>query len=227
MALQFERRNLYGGAITVDFPTDVIDTSGLREVPDHQEAFLRQSTLTSIIFEINQFQTPADVLSNNVEVSDLNGASDNTPSPRIPVADAAAANHHLKDTIPPEDRISDAGIETTAIKLSRASISNFPAYLSTATIIEPEIDRSAKSALPLSWQAQPVQKENETKTQQLLVRLGEYGTDLCVRINIPMKEFSGNQSEAALTELAVADNIMQKIMETLSVEDFSLFAGGE
>lgn len=224
MALQFEKRELYGGAITVEFPTDTIDTSDLREVPDHQEVFLRRSTLTSIIFEINEYQDTAAIqgAANTISTySELN--IDST----IPSADGAAATHHFKDVIVPTDYLTPAGIETVAVKLAQPSLANFPAYFSTGAIIEREVDRLVKSTLPVEWQASPAQKEVETKTQQLLIRMKDHGTDFCVRINIPMKEFNGAQSEAALTELAVVDQIMKKIVQTLDVKDFGLFGGGE
>lgn len=221
MALEYNSRQLYGGAITVDFPTDAIDSSDLRQIPDHQEVFIRPKTLTSVIFEINEYQTQATV-SDLVEVPAGSEANSS-----IPVQDAAAATYHLHDIIQAPDHLSEAGIDTQAIHLTQSSVSKFPAYLSTATIITPEIDRSAAatSTLPVSWQSNPVQTLQETKAQQLLVRLEQYGVDFCVRIDVPLKEFTSVQSEAALTEMAIADQIMKRIIDSLDVKDFGLFGG--
>lgn len=225
MTIEYVRQALYGGAITAELPKDCIDASDLREVPDHQEIFLRSDTLTNIIFEINEYQSTGDVITYNSDNEGLVNAEGTKPATGVSSADAAAANHHLKDTVAQEDRVSESGIQTTAVKLPQTTVAKFPAYFTTATIVETEVDRSRKDALPVNWQAQPPLKENHIKTEQLLVRLEEYGTDLCVRLNVPMKEYEGLQSESALTEMAKADQMMQKIIETITIKDFGLFGG--
>jgi len=226
MPSQVLPRELYGGAIVVALPSDSIDASDLRQIPDHQEVFLREKTLTSIIFEINEFQASETVGSAGPSVGHT--AATNLPAnSHVPPVDEAAATYHLQDLIVEPDYISPDGVETVTVKLPQTSVSDLPAYLSAATIITPEIDHSAKSTLPVGWQSDPVQKEYQTKTQQLLVRMKEHDTDFCVRINVPMKEFPHAQSEAALTEVAVADRIMSNIIESLDIKDFGLFGGGE
>lgn len=223
MASRCTKRDLYGGAITVSLPTDSIDASDLRQIPDHQEVFLRPKTLTSIIFEINEYQSSDTITAPDTSTTNA-GVTNLTPGDTsVPASDAAAATYHIRDVIQPPDHISPSGVETTSITLSQPSLVNFPTYLSAATIITPEVDHSAQSTLPVTWQSNPVQKECQTKTQQLLVRMKEYGTDLCVRINVPLKEFSGAQSEAALTEIAKADSMMREIVQSLDVKDFALF----
>ncbi|KDQ59449.1 hypothetical protein JAAARDRAFT_205498 [Jaapia argillacea MUCL 33604] len=54
---------LFGGAIIADFPTDLLDASDIREVPDSQEVFLYRSSSVSIIVEILQGVDEADPLS--------------------------------------------------------------------------------------------------------------------------------------------------------------------
>lgn len=227
MSSQVALSKLYGGAIVVALPSDSIDASDLRQIPDHQEVFLSQKTLTSIIFEINEYQASGTVASAGESAGRT--AATNLPiaSSDVPIIDEAAATYHMKDVIAVPDYLSPDGVETVTIKLPQASVTNFPAYCSAATIITPEIDHSAKSTLPVGWQSDPVQKEYQTKTQQLLVRMKDYGTDFCVRINVPMKEFKHAQSDAALTELAVADQIMKNIINSLDIKDFGLFGGGE
>lgn len=212
MALEIATRELYGGAITVQLPADVVDASDLREIPDHQEVFLSNRTLTSIIFEINEYQQPSSVISE----SSNNAASDE-----------AAASYHLKDVIDDTDHLSDSGIQTVRTRLSQPSMSKFSAYQSTATIVSPELDRSRKSTLPLAWQTTPAQKEQLVGTIQLLVRMEDYDTDLCVRINVPLKEFGDSQSEAAQNEVTVAMEVMKSIIESIDIKDFGLFGAGE
>ncbi|GJE86873.1 Mog1 domain-containing protein [Phanerochaete sordida] len=45
-------RELFGGAITVNLPTALLDASELRQVPDTQEVFLSPDSGVSIIFEV-------------------------------------------------------------------------------------------------------------------------------------------------------------------------------
>lgn len=213
MSLEFALRELYGGAITVQLPTDVIDASDLRQVPDHQEVFLSDKTLTSIIFEINEYQQPS---------SGVSGSSNNAAS-----ADEAAASYHLNDVIDTSDHLSDSGVQTVPTRVSQPSVSKYPAYQSTATIISPEIDRSKRSTLPVAWQTNPAQKEQQIGTIQLLIRMQDYATDLCVRINVPLKEFGDSQSEAAQNEATIASDMMRGIIESIDIKDFGLFGAGE
>lgn len=209
MAVEFVVKELYGGAITTRLPNDVVDASDLRQIPDHQEVFLSDKTLTSIIFEINEYQHTSTVVSDT---------SDNTNS-----GDEAAAAYHLNDIIEAPDHFSEFGIRTTPAKLWQPSVSKYSAYQSTATIISPEVDRTTKSILPLAWQTNPAQKEQQIGVVQLLVRMQDYSTDLCIRINVPLKELGHPQSEAAQNEANAASDVMQSIIESLDIKDFGLF----
>ncbi|KAH7930855.1 Mog1p/PsbP-like protein [Leucogyrophana mollusca] len=46
------QRELFGGAITADLPTRLIDVAQLREVPDTQEVFIYPDSLASFIVEV-------------------------------------------------------------------------------------------------------------------------------------------------------------------------------
>ena len=103
-------RPLFGGALTLDVPSTWTDASTLRELPDHQEVFVDNESLRSIIVEILQhvpatatgkFDTPAgyffhDLAEANEAAEGGGGAS---PSPRVervldidcPGVDGAAA----------------------------------------------------------------------------------------------------------------------------------------
>lgn len=211
MSLAFAARELYGGAIVAQLPIDVVDASNLRQVPDHQEVFLSDKTLTSIIFEINQYQTESSIVSQT-------GSESATST-----GDEAAASYHLNDVIEAPDHLSASGIQTVPVKLAQASVGRFPAYQSTATIISPEIDRHAKSSLSVTWQTNPPRTECQIGTLQLLVRMQAYATDLCVRINIPLRELGDGQSEAAQAEVAGAEATLKMIIESLDIKDFGLF----
>ncbi|XPS91459.1 hypothetical protein M3J09_000877 [Ascochyta lentis] len=54
--MSFTDTLLYGGAITVDLPSNFADTSQIREVPDHQEVYLDTNGYSSIVVEILEYQ---------------------------------------------------------------------------------------------------------------------------------------------------------------------------
>ncbi|KAJ2804443.1 hypothetical protein H4R20_002508 [Coemansia guatemalensis] len=47
-----DRRELYGGAMSMDVPKGMVDVSNFREVPDNQEVFADGTTDASVIIEI-------------------------------------------------------------------------------------------------------------------------------------------------------------------------------
>ncbi|KAG5504469.1 hypothetical protein JKF63_04921 [Porcisia hertigi] len=49
--------NLYGGAMRIRLPTTMVDVSGFRQVPDHQEVYNDADTGTSLIVELLSRQT--------------------------------------------------------------------------------------------------------------------------------------------------------------------------
>ncbi len=191
----FALKDLYGGAIAVQIPKDYIDVSDLRQVPDHQEVFLSPKTLTSVTFEINQY----------VEKQN----------------DNVAVRFHFEDVISDSDRVAQKLDEPSKVTMSNPSLEAFPAYLIQGGIIAPEIDESASSQLPIEWQQNPQMKEVLTKVLQLVIRMEKYQTDLCLRIDMPMKEV--NNQEAAEKEEMFAMEMMEKIVESLEVKDFGLF----
>ena len=190
----FASRELYGGAITVELPTTMIDASDIRQIPDHQEVFLSNTTLTSLIFEINQFV--------------------NQPDP-------AALYFHFTDVITPPDHLQgeiDAPIKPT---LATDSVKDFPAYLVQGSIVSREVDKKAPSDLPVERQQNPQTIEYQTKCYQMVVRMKQYTTDFVVRLNVPLKELV--EKAAIEAEEAVAKAIMDKIVATLDIKQFSLF----
>ena len=192
----YTSRDLYGGAITVELPKEYIDASDLRQVPDHQEVFLSPTTLTSIIFEINEFVQKQN--------------------------DAAAVHFHFKDVIAESDRVAQDVSEPTKVMMPNASLKDFPAYVLQGGIVSSEVDKNAPSNLPIEWQQSPEMKEQLTRVFQLVVRMEKYETDLCVRINMPMKEMLSREDVAK--EEAFAKGMLEKIVESLEVKDFGLFA---
>ncbi|RMD40881.1 hypothetical protein DV735_g4223, partial [Chaetothyriales sp. CBS 134920] len=189
----FSLRDLYGGAITTELPSDYVDASSVRQVPDHQEVYLSPKQLTSLIFEINEY-----------------AAAD---------SDADAVNLHFGDVIAPPDHLDGQPSSPRPISLGRDSVKDLPAYITHGTIVSPEIER-VPSALPVDWQPNPKTKDSFTKALLLLIRLAKYGTDICIRVNLPLKELTPEQ---ATVEEQYAGEIIEKIAGTLDIKDFALF----
>jgi Ran-interacting Mog1 protein len=191
----FTTRELYGGAITAQLPEDYIDASDLRQVPDHQEVFLSPKTLTSVIFEINQYVKTTN--------------------------DANAVHFHFNDVIPNEDRLAGDLAAPTQVEMTNPSVKDFLAYFIQGTIVSPEADKKAPSTLPIDWQQNPETKDVLTKAYQLVVRMAKYETDLCIRINVPLKEMLAQ--EDASKEEDYVKGMTEKIVATFDVKDFGLF----
>lgn len=191
----FAPRELFGGAIITNLPKDFIDASDLRQIPDHQEVFLSPRTLTSVIFEINEYVAKAN--------------------------DADAVHFHFTDVMPESDRLESDLAAPTAVTIP--SLKDFQAYVLEGAIIETIVDKKAPSNLPVEWQQTPETKEVKTRVYQLVIRMKKYETDLCVRINVPHKELEiqGKVKE----EEGYAENMMEEIVKSLEVKDFGLFEG--
>lgn len=54
MTVTFNITDLFGGAITVNVPTNFADVSKIRQVPDNQEVYLDKNGFTSLSFDITE-----------------------------------------------------------------------------------------------------------------------------------------------------------------------------
>jgi hypothetical protein len=192
--------SLYGGAILCPLPSSFIDSSTLREVPSHQEVFLSPTTLTSIIIEINQHETST-------------------------TSDIDAAIYHYRDVVDPADVVSNS-TQPVAVTMRKDSLAGFPALIMSGMVVSREKGKadSSGSVLPAEWEQTPSTQMVEVQTMmyQLLVRMKMVETDLCVRINVPLKEFEG---EAGEKEMVFGKECLEKMVEGLDVKDFGLFEG--
>ncbi|KAG8866317.1 hypothetical protein FRC20_008819 [Serendipita sp. 405] len=60
MGDSLEERKLYGGAIIINLPANLIDASDLRQIPDAQEVFLDPNSDINYIFEVLDRVEPTD-----------------------------------------------------------------------------------------------------------------------------------------------------------------------
>jgi hypothetical protein len=65
--------SLFGGAIYTELPAAFTDVSTLRQVPDHQEVFVQNQGLVSIMFDIMERVTGSDQDAMKIHLNDVVG----------------------------------------------------------------------------------------------------------------------------------------------------------
>ncbi|ODV87910.1 hypothetical protein CANARDRAFT_5220 [[Candida] arabinofermentans NRRL YB-2248] len=70
--MSYSKRQLWGGAITTQLPTNLIDASQFREIPDSQEVYVSKTTEDSIIFDLLEYATdPIDSKALEYHIAEL------------------------------------------------------------------------------------------------------------------------------------------------------------
>ncbi|KIW89006.1 uncharacterized protein Z519_10491 [Cladophialophora bantiana CBS 173.52] len=262
MAAMYGVRELYGGALTVELPVELIDSSDIRQIPDHQEVFLSPTTLTSIIFEINNYVGPSitdprassapttttstttlpDGTITTTTTTAVSQTINGTVQPPMAELDAEAAKYHFTDVISPPDTLASPLPNPQPVRMVDASLASYPAYMLAGNINSFETSRTAQQSPNGGRQISPSAIASQQQPQlsslvhqlALLIRLQPYSTDLCVRINVPVKEFieagqrtgstdSGATEAMIAQEVGYARDILTRIVETLAVRDWRLF----
>lgn len=214
-------------------------SSDLRQIPDHQEVFLSPTTLTSVIFEINDYveqptdsfrpttttttTTQADGTTSTTTTTAVNGSSNHAD----PESDLEAAKYHFRDVVSAPDRLAAPLPDAQGIRLPNPSVAGFRASILSGNIISQDTSRRGQHALPPP-QAPSSASSSRSSLQslvhqiQLLARMEDYDTDMCVRINVPLKELAEDEREV-VAEVAYARDVLARIVATLEIRDFGLF----
>ncbi|KAI1483769.1 Mog1p/PsbP-like protein [Daldinia eschscholtzii] len=196
---------LYGGALICDLPASFADVSLIRQVPDHQEAYIDKDGFTSIIFDINER---------------VGGPGS---SPEI---DGRALTTHLEDIVG-EDLDNVKVWNTTPTVFSRLD-EDIPAYTLIATHTTQKPDEPADDGKSQSQQ-RPASKTDFTAIILTLVRLEREKTDLLITINVPhiRGEYDEDDVDLQLGKqgklIGDAVDYAAKIWETFKVKDWGLF----
>lgn len=234
----FPPRDLYGGAVTAPLPSDYLDASTLRQIPDHQEVFLSPRTLTSLVFEINQYVAPSATTTTDPHpgISSPAGGAADPPSQGTVEGneyDRAAVLYHLRDLLDAHDTLTGLSAPRR-VSLQSPSLSAAPAFVVQATLTTRENKaRRSRSMLPEEdRQVVPgddgAEMSTTTTIRLLVVRLEAHATDLCVAVNVPWKELGravGEGNGAVEREEAFAQSLLESLLAGLHVRDFALFAG--
>ncbi|CAG8946092.1 unnamed protein product [Penicillium salamii] len=215
---QHTNQEFYGGAIQGVVPQSWIDSSTLREVPDHQELFLSPTTLSNLIIEINQRVPQEEALTASAKFSNRPAApSGSATSLQI---DHAACLYHLHDLCDEGDTMKVVTSPSKVdVQLASSSPSPAPikAYRGVVSFTTPK-----KDAEPVSAGGTP--PSSRLTCHYLLVRLVAQETDLLVFFNVPHEEFekSGDPKGLAAEEALAADTI-SALVEKLQICDWGLF----
>lgn len=218
---RFQDIGLYGGAISVQIPTDFIDASQFREIPDTQEVFVNTRQDDSIVFDLME----------RVEATN----------------DQQALKDHLSEI----SEINNNGSQFTQLYNETRSLvkpmikkDSSPAYITVA--IEPAKKWGKTTELE---QKENVSDEEKVLDEPLLVlilvliRLQSVETDLLVTYNTPITrvvdlqkiqttfgKLQSNQQEldtnTSNLPVRIREGIssLRNVIDSIEVNDWSLFA---
>ncbi|KAK0673595.1 hypothetical protein QBC41DRAFT_265869 [Cercophora samala] len=198
----FQPTSLFGGALTVDLPTNFADVSKLRQVPDNQEVYIDKDGFTSIIVDITE-RVPSS-------------SDSNDPLER----DAKALTTHLEELVGVEDAAETVQVwNTTETQISHLS-DDIPAYtlIATQTHKQREGERERQGA------------PDFTALILTLIRLEKEQTDILVTINVPhiKGEYDEEEIDLAMGKqgelIGDAVEYAARIWESFDVKDWGLFA---
>ncbi|KAL4910769.1 hypothetical protein BDW74DRAFT_2424 [Aspergillus multicolor] len=221
----FTTQDLYGGAIKAIIPERWLDASELRQIPDHQELFLSPTTLSNLIFEINERVSEQVALSAlqanpNPDVLEFLGSGPQT-------VDKAAALYHLNDIRDGDAdtlRIVTPPQQVPAQKIPRANVYKGLAQINSSTALRSGIAPSIGGAAAGSSADGGL--VSSVSVHYLLVRLEEQETDVLVFFNVPHKEFDEKGDPTGLSrEEELATAIIDGLVERLEIVDCGLFGG--
>ncbi|KAJ5770068.1 uncharacterized protein N7511_002119 [Penicillium nucicola] len=204
---QFTEQEFFGGAIKGVVPQGWIDSSTLREVPDHQELFLSPKTLSTLIIEINQRVSEEEAQS---ALSSVNYQLSGQDLP-----DQAAVLYHLHDlcdegdtmqVLAPPQRVDVPQISGSA----PSGAASVKAYRSAVSFTTPKKEDPSVFVT--------------VQCYSLLVRLEAQETDLLVFFNVPREEFEKEGDETGFgNEVGAAEEVVGALVEKLEICDWGLF----
>ncbi|KLO07989.1 Mog1p/PsbP-like protein [Schizopora paradoxa] len=216
-----DKRKLFGGAITIDLPSNLVDVSAIREVPDTQEVFISPSSEASYVIEILQRVDPSDpkdaarfhfdALADDNQATTSSITNIDVPGPPLPIGEDALVASIDKDS----KSNLDSEREGEAVQQS----SKEPETSSKTD------ELSTPSPIFLHGQ-QTVKKFNRTVPDEVQIMLALYriegkSVDLVFTANLPVATEAGDgMSEDQLKE---AKDAFITAAHSLRIDDFGLF----
>ncbi len=208
MAVEFEKKELYGGAIVTKVPVGLIDASDLRQIPDTQEVFLNPSENTRNYTQLNKDDSIIVDLMERID-------GDDTEAIREHFSEISALN----DTSNSWKLVS---IDDAPNKL------NSKAYIGTG--VEPALKWGRDESKGLDYKPTLVVVLG-------IIRLKKVDTDVLVTQNVLISdedelkdleklqgaESSESEENRAAKRIALAKTVVKEAISNLTVEDWNLF----
>lgn len=208
MAVEFERKELYGGAIVTKVPVGLIDASDLRQIPDTQEVFLNPSENTTDYTQLNKDDSIIVDLMERID-------GDDTEAIREHFSEISALN----DTSNSWKLVS---IDDAPNKL------NSKAYIGTG--VEPALKWGRDESKGLDYKPTLVVVLG-------IIRLKKVDTDVLVTQNVLISDkdelkdleklqgagSSESEENKAAKRISLAKIVVKEAISNLTVEDWNLF----
>ncbi len=208
MAIEFERKELYGGAIVTKVPVGLIDASDLRQIPDTQEVFLNPSENTTDYTQLNKDDSIIVDLMERID-------GDDTEAIREHFSEISALN----DTSNSWKLVS---IDDVPNKL------NLKAYIGTG--VEPALKWGRDESKGLDYKPTLVVVLG-------IIRLKKVDTDVLVTQNVLISDkdelkdleklqgagSSESEENRAAKRISLAKTVVKEAISNLTVEDWNLF----
>ncbi|PYH70735.1 Ran GTPase-binding protein MOG1 [Aspergillus vadensis CBS 113365] len=206
---------LYGGAIKGLIPKGWLDASNLRQIPDHQELYLSPTTLSTLIYEINEYvpdSTSQETLSKNSELFASATSTTQNQDDRETL-DKAAILYHILD-IQDNDTVSK---DTIRFRTPITSVGRREGT-GAGRVYTGRVELGEEGG------------KDVVRCSFLVVRLEEQGSDLVVWGNVPVKEFEGRgdgdgdgDGDGLRGEEGVVGGVVEGLVDGLVVVEWDLF----
>jgi len=206
--VEFEKKELYGGAITTHIPRGLLDASELRQIPDTQEVFLNPSENTTDYTQLNK---------DDSIIVDL--------MERLDGEDTEAIREHFSEISALNDTSNSwklVSIDDVSNKL------NSKAYIGTG--VEPAMKWGRDESKGLDYKPTLVVvlgiirlKKVDTDvlvTQNVLISDKDELKDLSVLESAGSEKDEGNK---AAKRIELAKSVIKEAISNLVVEDWNLF----
>jgi hypothetical protein len=205
--MKYTKKELFGGAITSDLPTDWIDLSDVRPIPDHQECFqdsLAKDNPTMLIVEILEMQdTVKDEDAAAFFFSDLAERND-----------ALQTQNDVRFCALPEHASPKALLEDESIAAGRNTIRLCAGSGYQKVAMGRDFDGAGNSR-------RTTQEIKCIRVDLCVLRLPSQQTDLLINISRPVD--TGAIDEVPLEAPSAASAIMGQVVSTFRIHNWDLF----
>ena len=204
--MSFTTKDLFGGAITSDFPADWIDVSDLRPVPDHQECFLESGSNDPKMLIVEILQLKEDVEDEDAakfffdDLAQQNDALQNKDDIRFVALDEHASPTALLD---------DASIVT-----GKNTVRVCAGYGYQKVAMGRDLDKGGNSR-------RAKQEIKCTRVDLFVLRLPVQETDLLITMSSPTDVT--NLDEASLESSPSVSAILDRVVSTFRIDNWDLF----